>query len=181
MSKLIHMKETRLWDEANERFITVPETSFRVEHSLVSISKWESIWHKQFLNKQHNAKELLSYIECMCITQNVPSYIFYCMPSETIKEITDYMTDPMSATVITRVGNRKGGQGPGLTSEVMYYYMFMFNIPKECEKWHINRLIKLIEVFDEMQQPQKKMSAQDTARLYSKINAQRRAALHSKG
>lgn len=183
MPKTICVPKMKLWDESREQFISIPETTFKIEHSLVSISKWEAIWKKQFLNKEHSSKELVSYIECMCITQNIPSYLFSCLPQAAIREITEYISDPMSATTITPMPARgpKGAPPPPPTSEVLYFYMFSYNIPKECEKWHINRLIKLIEVFNEMNKPNQKMGANDTAKLYRDLNNQRRAKLHTKG
>lgn len=180
MQKLIRVPKTKLWDEVNERFVDVPEISFRIVHSLVSISKWEAIWHKPFLEKEHSNAELVSYIECMCITPGIPSYVFGCLPTRVYKEIGDYLGDPMTATRIT-ILEPQTGQREELTSELIYYYMFSFNIPKECEKWHINRLIKLIEVFNEKNKPPKKMSPEAQARMYRNLNAARRAKHHSKG
>lgn len=181
MPKTIVVEKRRLWDERVERFIEIPGITFTIEHSLISISIWESKWKKPFLNKEHTNEELISYIEAMCMTKGVDTKAFQYLPVKTVKEIAEYISDPMSATTILRLDNDKRGQSRNLTSELIYYYMFSFGIPKECEKWHINRLIKLIEVFNEMNKPPKKMSPEAQARMYSRLNDQRRARLHSRG
>ena len=181
MPKTIKVEQTRLWDESAEQFILVPETTFTIEHSLISVSLWESKWKKPFIDKEHTIEEMVSYIECMCMTKGIPSYIFRCLPASAYKEIADYIIDPMTATRITKIDSKKTNSGRDLTNELIYYYMFAFGIPKDCEKWHINRLIKLIEVCDEMSKPPKKMTPEEQARLYSRLNNQRRAALHSRG
>lgn len=179
--KQIIIPSNELYDEVNNTFITIPETKISIEHSLVSISKWESIWHKAYLtNKEKTPKEIISYIKCMVITQNVKDYIFDYLPPNVIREITDYINNPMTATVITDISSDKS-LNEVMTSELIYYFMFKLGIPKECEKWHINRLMTLIKIYGVKDKPPKKMNKNDILRQNRALNAQRRARMKTRG
>ena len=179
-------KESSLWDERNEEFIYIPareEKTIELEHSLLSISKWEQKWCKPFFSKKEMTKEeTVDYIRCMTITKNVNIEDCYAVANDekSIKKILNYMKAPMTATTFSNSRNRKK-DNTIFTSEVFYYLMFANGIPKECEKWHINRLITLIRVFGEKNDPGKKMSKRDTARYYSELNAARKKKLNTRG
>ncbi len=169
-----------MWDEANEQFISVKETTLSLEHSLVSISKWESKYKKSFINsKDKTPEELLDYIKFMTLTQNVPDIVYSFMTKENIETINAYIADPMTATTFSNENNKRNREI--ITSELVYYWMFANQIPKECEKWHINRLITLIGVFGAKNEPPKKMSKAALAKKYASLNAARRKASGSKG
>ena len=154
-----------LYNEATGEFVTVKPTHLQLEHSLVSVKKWEAKWHKSFLKNLEvlTGEELLSYIECMNMTQNVNPDVFKALSAQNLKEIMDYINDPMTATVI----NDRRPSGPhkdeAVTAELIYYWMFSQDIPKECEKWHLNQLITLIRVSAIKNAPPKKMSKADAA------------------
>ncbi len=178
------------WDEANECFVYPKDTEICIEHSLVSISKWESKWHKPFLNNnskrdEKTLEELLDYVKCMTLTQNVDPEVYSRLSSKNIEDITRYIDDPMTATTThaydEAAKKNKGKSKETVTSELIYYWMFSLNIPKECEKWHINRLITLIKVCSIKNSPPKKQSKRSMAKQRSALNAKRRAAMHSKG
>lgn len=172
-----------LWDEYRQRFITVKETELVLEHSLVSIRKWEQKWHKPFLKEGYkpNDVELISYIKCMTLNQNVDPNAYFALTSENINDIKQYIEDPMTATTITTHGNKKN-EKEIMTAEVIYYYMFANSIPKECEKWHLNSLLTLLQVFGVKNSPEKeKMNKHQTAAYYASLNKARRAKYHSKG
>lgn len=174
-------KMEEMFDEETEEFFTVPETKIVLEHSLVSISKWESIWHKVYLSeKPKSNEETLSYIECMTITQNVNPYIYKVLPNTAIDEITKYINDPMTATTINDINEKKGSKEI-ITSELVYYWMFKLNIPKECEKWHFNRLMTLIKIYGIKDAPPKKMNKNDIYKQNNALNAIRRAKMKTKG
>ncbi len=169
------------WDEKNEVFINYKEQKLMLEHSLVSISKWESKWCKPFMTKAPKTfEETIDYIRCMTITQNVPEDTYLRLTRENFKEINDYIGAPMSASTVKHLnkGNKTGEQ---VTSELVYYWMSAYNIPMECQKWHFNRLIKLIEVTDAKNQPSKKMSSRQVMSQNAALNAARRKKMHSKG
>jgi hypothetical protein len=169
------------WDERNEEFVAGPDTIISLEHSLISISKWESKWHKPFLGKQQpNGDELLDYIKCMTITSNIKDDVYERLTKKNIDDILNYINDPMTATTITERDNRRRSSEI-ITSELIYYWMVAMQIPFECQKWHINRLLMLIRICGNKNQPDKKMSKRSTMQQNAALNAARRKKLHSRG
>lgn len=170
------------WNEKTNEFVTVPEYHLTLEHSLVSVSKWESIWHKPFLNNtKMSRKEFISYVKCMTITQNVPDAAYSILDYKTIETINKYMDNPMTATRIRENPTAGKGKKQIITSEVIYYWMVAAQIPfSPAEKWHLNRLLTLIRVCNEKNNPQKQ-STKDIYKQNAELNAARRAARHSKG
>lgn len=135
------------WDEEKERFVEYRNArTIQLEHSLVSISKWESITEKTFLsNKNISMDETLLYIKCMTITQNVDDDVYSRLTDKNIEEINAYIGKKMSALYFLK-GEKNNGAQESITSEVIYYWMIALNIPFECQKWHLNRLLALIQV-----------------------------------
>lgn len=178
----ISIPQTELFDSKHNEFIYIKAQTITLEHSLVSISKWESKWHKPFFSqgkdkKKRTKEESLDYIRCMTLTQNVDPNTYLALTSENFKEIEDYVNDPMTATWFNERDKRKSANRQ-LTSELIYCYMFLLNIPKECEKWHINRLITLIRVCGIESQPKKKMSSSEALHHTAAMNKARRARPH---
>ena len=171
-----------LWDEQKQKFITVKEQTLQLEHSLVSLSKWESKWCKPFLSKEDNKtrEETIDYVKCMTITQNVDPMIYEYLTDKEIVEINKYIAAPMTATTIHDPRSSKSG-GETTTSELIYYWMVALNIPFECQKWHLNRLITLVKVCNAKNEPPKKMGRQTTANRYAAVNAARRKKLGTRG
>lgn len=169
------------FDERSQEFIETKECTIQLEHSLVALSKWESKHHKPFLsNKNLTDEDILDYIRCMIISKNVPDEVVKNLTKENVKQITDYIDDPMTATTITNHGPKKPNNEI-ITSELIYYWMIANQIPVEFQKWHLNRLITLIQVCAAKNTPPKKMGKAATMNQNAALNAQRRAALHSKG
>ena len=140
-----------VFDETTETFFTTKEYVLNLEHSLLSISKWESKHHRPFLSSNPNDKrtsgEMLDYIKCMTLNKNIPDYTYLSLSEKDIVTINDYINDPMTATTVKE---SKRFSREIITSEIIYYWMISFNIPFDCEKWHINRLIMLIKVCNSM-------------------------------
>lgn len=169
------------WDESNQEFINTKEQTLRLEHSLVSLSKWESKWCKPFLTKNEKTEEeLIDYIRCMTITKNVNPNVFRNLTSSNVDEIVKYIDAPMTATTFYE-GDRKGANREITTSEIIYYWMVTFNIPFECQKWHLNRLLTLIRVCNVKNQPAKKMSKQEILSRNAALNAARKKQLNTNG
>lgn len=169
------------WDEINERFIIMKEQNLTLEHSLVSLSKWESRWCKPFFSKQEKTlDEMIDYVRCMTITQNVNPDIYKYLTRETIKQINEYIDAPMTATRISEDVN-KSGKNKQITGEIIYYWMVAFKIPFECQKWHLNKLMTLIRICDIKSRPPKKMSRREIMSRNAALNAARRKRLNSKG
>ena len=169
------------WDEINEQFTTLPDTTITLEHSLISISKWESKWHTPFLGKdQKTPEQIIDYIKCMTITPNVKDEVYNRIPKDQIDMILDYINDPMTATTIKERGGPKRSREI-VTSELIYYWMVALEIPFECQKWHINRLMMLIQICEIKNQPDKKMSRRSTMQQNAALNAARRQKAHSRG
>lgn len=170
-----------LWDEEKEEFI-YPKTVFlQLEHSLVSLSKWESKWHKPFLGKgDKTVEETVDYIRCMTLTQNVDPSVYGFITNEIIQQVSDYIDDSMTATWFSK--EEKGvASREVVTSELIYYWMVALNIPFECQKWHLNRLLTLIRVCNVKNAPPEKLSQREIAKRQAAINAARRKARKSKG
>lgn len=170
-----------LWNPIVEKFVQIKETTLTLEHSLVSLSKWESKWCKPFLGKEEKTpEETLDYIRCMTLTQNVDPSIYYGLSGDNIEQIRRYIDAPMSATTIYENPNGPKSRET-ITSELIYYWMITLNIPFECQKWHLNRLLMLIRVCNIKNKPPKKMSQSQIMSRNAQLNAARRAKLHSKG
>ena len=169
------------WDETKREFVSTKAQTLQLEHSLVSLSKWESKWRKAFFTKREMShEEILDYIKCMTITQNVKPETYSCLTSEHIDQIREYIESPMTATYFSP---DKSGRTSSetVTSELIYYWMIALNIPFECQKWHLNRLLTLIKVCNVKNQPPKKMSRRDILSRNHAMNAARRKHLNSKG
>ena len=178
----ITIPAVELYDEINEEFISTKEQTLRLEHSLVSLSKWESKWNKPFFTKEEKThEELIDYIKFMTITQNVDPNVYNCITDDNMSEITKYIEAPMTATTFSNERVGAGGNGERVTSELIYYWMIALNIPFECQKWHLNRLMTLIKVCSIKNQPPKKMSRNDILRRNSSLNAARRQQYNTKG
>ena len=177
----IKVDKATLWDEHNEQFVDVKEQTLQLEHSLVSISKWEAKWHVPFFSKKDKTPEqTIDYIKCMTISQNIKPEVYACLSKEKIDEINSYISNPMTATTFMD-NNRAGNNSETITSELIYYWMIALNIPVEFQKWHINRLLTLIRVCNIKNQPPKKMSKGERLRQQAELNAQRRRQLNTKG
>ena len=170
-----------MWDEAKQEFLSGKEQTIQLEHSLVSLSKWESKWNKAFLSKREKTtEETIDYIRCMTITQNVGPDVYYRLTQENIREINDYIAAPMTATYF-RDDKIMGHSRETVTSELIYYWMIALNIPFECQKWHLNRLFALIKVCSIKNAPPKKVNKAEAARRYAELNAARRRKYNTKG
>lgn len=172
-----------LYDEVNNKFIYEKEQTLQLEHSLVSLSKWESKWCKPFLGKDKlTSEETIDYIRCMTITQNVDSNVYARLTDANIKDVERYIEAPMTATWFPQDGKGKGKSGGEvITNELIYYWMVALNIPLECQKWHLNRLFTLIKVCNAKNKPPKKMSKQEALNQQKALNEARRKRFNSKG
>lgn len=172
------------WEDFNDftgEFSQGDETTLTLEHSLISLSKWESKHHKAYLgNEQKTNEEVIDYIRCMTLTKNVNDRVFYHLSEENIKEIMDYLADPMTATTFSNT-RKSSGKSEILTAELIYYYMIAYGIPFSCEKWHLNRLTTLIHVAAIKNSPSKKMGRKQIMSQNQQLNAARRAKHHSQG
>lgn len=172
--------------ERNE-FVEIKGRTLQLEHSLISISKWESRWKKAFLKKdpERTDEQSRDYVRCMTLTQNVDPRVYMNLSLENSRRINEYINDPMTATVISKMEQANTGiNRDTITSDLIYYWMVALQIPFECQKWHLNRLLTLIEVCNvknSAPQPLTKQQKRAQAAHWSSINASRRAKLHSKG
>ena len=167
--------------ETNE-FIFTKEQTLTLEHSLVSLSKWEAKWGKPFLGKESKTnEEMLDYIRCMTITQNVDPKIYSFITTKNIEEISKYIEAPMTATWFNEREGKGKHNNEVITSEIIYYWMVSFNIPVEFQKWHLNRLLTLIKVCSIKNEPPKKMSKREILDRNKAINKARRASMNTSG
>ena len=168
------------WDDGRQMFIESKEQVLQLEHSLVSISKWESKWEKSFLSSYDKTdEETLHYIKCMTITQNVNPYVYECLTAENVEEINTYINAPMTATTFPKSNSVSREI---ITSEVIYFWMIDNEIPFECQKWHLNRLLALIRVCNLKRDTSKnKMSKREIMNRNRSLNEARRKQLNTKG
>lgn len=174
--KTITIPAAELFDENTNEYIYTRETTIKIEHSLVSVSKWEAKWEIPFLNAKMTREQSIDYIRCMTITQNVDPNIYKAIPSSLLKEVNAYIDSKQTATWFN---DKKNGPHKmrTVTSELVYYWMIASGIPFECEKWHLNRLITLIRVCQEEAKPSKKMTLEERKAL----NNARRQKYRTKG
>ena len=170
------------WDEDKQEFVEPKMQTLELEHSLVSLSKWESKWEKPFYSntKQMSEEETLDYIKCMTLTKNVEPDVYNHLTSENVKDVIDYIQKPMTATTFSKNGNSPNSREI-VTSELIYYWMISSNIPFECQYWHLNRLITLIRVCDIKNAPPKKRSKRDIMSQNAALNAARKNKLNTRG
>lgn len=174
--------EREYWDERKEEFVSVKAQTIQLEHSLVSISKWESKWQKSFLSTDEKTyEETIDYIKCMTITPNVNPLVYDCLTPTMVEQIRLYINSPMTATTFSDRNLNKGGRGQIVTAELIYGWMVSLRIPFECQKWHINRLLTLIRVCGLLNKPPEKMSKRDVLKNYARLNAERRKKLGTSG
>lgn len=169
------------WDPVKEEFIEPKTVTLQLEHSLVSLSKWESRWCKPFLsNTGLTNEESLDYIKCMTTSKNVDPEVYNHLTKVNVDAVIEYINAPMTATTFSK--DERGKRSKEIvTSELIYYWMIAYNIPFECQKWHLNRLLTLIRVCGIKNAPPKKMGKGEIMRNNAALNAARRAKLHSKG
>lgn len=176
----IIIPENELYDEKNGEFIYIKEQKICLEHSLISLSKWESKYEKPFLSSDKSAAEILDYIRFMTLTQNVKPEVYLTLSKANLDAIEKYINAPMSATTVPP-SNKRNPVKETITAELIYYWMIALNIPFECQKWHLNRLLKLVEVCSYKNEPPKKMTRNEILQRNRQLNAARRAKYHTKG
>lgn len=175
----LNVRLQEIFDEATKKF---SETSFtlELEHSLVSMSKWESNFEVPFLNaKEKESEQTLWYIRAMTLTPDVPEEVFLSLKQEHLDQIGKYISAKMTATTFGGPPSRPNREV--ITAEIIYYWMVSLNIPFECQHWHLERLLTLIRVCNLKNQPTKKMNRNDAIQRQKDLNAQRRAQLGTKG
>lgn len=185
----LFIPECEYFDEDTQEFGTEKAVTLNMEHSLVSISRWESKYKKPFLSNLNNLhpEEFVDYLKFMTLTKNVPNFVYTRIMSNRIllEQIMNYMNDTMTATTFSKQQEQQargsGGAREIVTSEIIYYWMTQLQIPFTCEKWNINRLLTLIKVCNIKQTPAKKMTQKDVMAQNKALNAARRAKHNSKG
>lgn len=169
------------YNEETETFSSVGDVTLELEHSLVSVSKWESKYEKAFLSgKPKSSEEIFDYVKVMIVTPDVDPDIIFRFSKQNFEEINAYLDARQSATTFGAMPERRG-KGEVITSELIYYWMVAFTIPFECQYWHLNRLFALIRICNIKNSPPKKMSRHEIATRNRALNEQRRAELHTTG
>ena len=178
----IVIPEADSFNEATSEFIKHKETKLSLEHSLVSLSKWESKWKKPFLSSEKSLEEIQDYVRCMTVTQNVDPIVYKSLTKDNITEVINYIDDPMTATWFNDADDKSPRRKKEvITAEIIYYWMISLQIPVEFQKWHLNRLMTLIKVCSIKNAPDKKMDKKTLLSRNANLNAARRAAMRSRG
>lgn len=177
----IVVPEQEYYNEELEEFLTLEEVTLELEHSLISLSKWESIHQKPFLSKESKTpQEIFGYIEAMILNPKIPRGVLSRLTRENLDDINAYIESSESATTFGEMPERKG-RGEVITSELIYYWLVAFNIPFEVEYWHLNRLFALIRICNIKNSPPKKMSKTQIAQQRRELNEKRRKELNTTG
>lgn len=175
----ITVPSTELFDGVGG-FINTKEQTLQLEHSLVSLSKWESKWKKPYLSKKPlTREEMLDYIRCMTLTQNVDPNVYLAITPELMRKVRAYIDSPMTATTLSK--NNKRGNREIVTAEVIYYWMISYGIPFECQKWHLNRLLTLINVCGAKGGKPQKMSQAEIMAQNRALNEARKKKWNTRG
>ena len=170
-----------IFDEATNTFYSTNEFVLELEHSLVSLSKWESKWCKPFLDKKEKTQEeTIDYVRQMTLNDNVPSSVYLCLTNENLNDILNYINAPMTATWFSEDKTGRTSRET-VTSELIYYWMIALNIPMECQHWHLTRLMTLIKVCNIKNTPPKSMSKRELMNRNSALNAARRKQFNTRG
>lgn len=181
----IDVPEREYFDDSKQEFIACKKQTLFLEHSLISISKWESKWKKPFLEtKEKTLEETIDYIRCMTLNTNVDPGTYFGLTRDIFEKVGQYINDTMTATWFNnkQPGSAKpGSKGQTVTSELIYYWMIAYEIPFECQKWHLNRLLTLIRVCEIKNQPSKKMKRKDILSSNWALNESRKRAMGTKG
>lgn len=176
----INVQSKEIWDEANEVIIDINPLTIHLEHSLLSVSKWEQKIKKPFLYQDNMTRqELVYYIKCMTLDKNIDDVYYMALTPKDFEDVKAYINDTMTATTIKKSQGKRNNTI--LTNEVIYGYMTNLGIPFSCEKWHLNRLLTLIQVCSELNKAPSKMNKNDALERRRALNAQRKAKSHSKG
>jgi len=169
-----------MFDDKTQEFVTVGDVTLELEHSLVSLSKWESFHEKPFLGKDKTDEDVLSYIKFMTLTEDVPNDVYEKLTEDNLTAIQKYLDAKMTATWFSEQPGAPQSRDV-ITAELIYYWMIIFQIPFECQYWHLNRLFTLIRVCNIKQSKPKKMSRSEIAARNRELNERRRKELGTKG
>lgn len=182
--KEVVIGDLELFDDRTNEFIYIKSTTLQLEHSLISLKKWEEKWHVPFLQKEKTNEQLMDYIRCMTVSpKNVDPNVYKYMPASIMKEIQEYIDDKMTATWFSdnsMIGAQKSKREV-VTAEIIYYWMISFNIPVEFQKWHLNQLLTLIKVISLKNAPKDKIDKREAAAQRRALNEARLAKYHTKG
>lgn len=176
----IYLEGKEYFNEITNTFATVEGRTISLEHSLFAISKWESKWKKSFINtKEFTSEEILDYIRCMTIDEDVNPYLYLSVTKEIINIVVEYINSKQTATTFSNINEPRSREI--VTAEIVYYWMFSLNIPLECEHWNFDKLTTLIRVCTIKNSPPKKMSKKETRNQYRELNKARRNKYKTKG
>lgn len=180
---IITVKGLEYFDDETQEFVSSEDVVLELEHSLVSLSKWESFWEKPFLSPdEKTTEETYSYVRMMTLTPDVPVDVFSRLSSDNLDAVNRYINAKMTATWFSDPpATSKGRQREIITSEIIYYWMISLNIPFECQYWHFNRLYTLIRVCNNKNAPPKKMGRKEMLEQRRRLNEQRKAQLNTRG
>ena len=178
----ITIQGEELWDDEAEIFRYSDSTVLELEHSLVALSKWEGKFHKLFLTSDEKTEEeMAGYIMAMVVTPGVDESVLNLLTEEHIKAIDAYINDPMTGTTFSNLAEERSRNPERISSELIFLWMNQYQIDKDCETWHLNRLFTLIRVHYAKSQKPKRVPQHVQAKTMAEINEERRRKYNSNG
>lgn len=178
-----------LFDEETNTFLHPVGKKLHLEHSLLSISKWEAEWEIPFLNTDKTSEQSLSYIKCCVLDDDFDELLLNTLSDKNILDFNAYLSKGMTAKKIIDLRSslsqkrksRRPASQKALTSEDIYYSMIQFHVWKECEEWPLQRLLSLLQLCSLKSNSTGEMSKSDQAKFYREENARRKAKYHTNG
>jgi hypothetical protein len=169
------------FNEHSQEFVSSKVYPLDLEHSLVSLAKWESKWEKPFLSETpKTAEETLWYITAMTLTPDVPDEIYHMLSNDNLHAVNDYINAKMTATWFAKKPNKSSSREV-ITAELVYFWLITLDIPFECQHWHLNRLLTLVQVCNEKNKKPNAVGPKEAAARRGSLNAERKAKSNSQG
>lgn len=150
------------------------------EHSLRSLSKWESKNKIAFLaGREKTPAQMVDYYRCMLLSPEDPDLVYLLDPSQ-MEELTNYINENQTASSVPNEGPTQYNPET-TTSELVYFWMTALKINWEAQDWHFSRLMMLVQITSYKQQPPKKRNPREVLSDMRRENERRKKLFNTSG